>query len=138
MSVMVATSFSLSGGLNILVHTVQVVQETFQLLQSVPPDRESVVHIMVGGLLDILLFPCRSSQKCKKVITPSPGPTQLPAVPDISCSHKLFITYCPTLGFPDLLSIICSHPASYQPIILLSPICTKILFSSIPCNVHLP
>lgn len=71
-SVKVASWTSLCGALNILVDTVQVVQETFQFLQSsLPPDHGSVINIMepmreIYGLLDIVIFPssppCRSPQ----------------------------------------------------------------------------
>ena len=68
-----ATSWiSLCGALNILVDTVQVVQETFQFLQSsLPPDHRSVVNVVqpvreIHGLLDVVTFPssspCRSPQ----------------------------------------------------------------------------
>jgi hypothetical protein len=45
--VKVASWISLCGALNTVVDTVQVVQETFQFLQSLlPPDRGGVVNIV--------------------------------------------------------------------------------------------
>ena len=46
-SVQVASWISFCDALNIVVDNVQVVQETFQFLQSsLPPDHESVVNIV--------------------------------------------------------------------------------------------
>jgi hypothetical protein len=73
-SVKVASWISLCGALNIVVDTVQVVQETFTFLQSslpLPPHNGSVVNIVepvreIYGLLDVVIFPtsppCRSPQ----------------------------------------------------------------------------
>lgn len=70
--VKVASWISLYGALNILVDTIQVVQETFQFLQSsLPPDNGRVINIVepmreIYGLLDAVIFPssppCRSPQ----------------------------------------------------------------------------